>query len=168
VAPRARLDTSAPRPAWLRYSGTFYTAARETLVDATQRGAHIVILSGGYGLVEATEPIGDYEAPMTMSWWLSGLLGRCLVAYARHHGLTAMAAFLAYQTDYAKVVRRTSWAAHGLSQAFLVSPDLARRGGGMVLVPRALGEAFAVFWRGGLTHDWSSTDGLTLRVESLP
>jgi hypothetical protein len=105
---------------------------------------------------------------MKMSWWPSSLLGRCLVAYARHHGLIAMAAFLAYHTDYGKVVRSTPWDANGLCQAFLVSPDLAGRGGGMVLVPRAAGEAFSAFWRGDLTHDWSSTDGLTLRVESLP
>ncbi len=168
VAPKARLDTSTLHPAWLRYAGTFYKAAYDTLLDAAQRGAHVLILSGGYGVVLPTEPIGTYNAALNRRWWPPGLLGRCLVAYAAHHRLTNMVGFLAGHTEYAMVVRAASWHTNGVSQAVLISPTLARRGGAMVVVPRAAGEAFSAFWRGDLTADWVSTDGLRMHLEELP
>ena len=167
VAPRVHLDTSALCPAWLRYTGTFYSAAYDALQDATKCGAHVVILSGGYGLVEATEPIWDYDGAMRMGWWPNDILGRCLITYAQRHDLMTMVAFLASCTDYAKVVRRTSWSTHGIGPAILVSPAFAGEGSAQTVVPRAAGEAFSAFWRHHLTPDWASTDGLTLNLEAL-
>jgi hypothetical protein len=39
------------------------------LDDLTQQGAHVIILSGGYGAVLASEPIGFYDAPLKPAWW---------------------------------------------------------------------------------------------------
>ncbi len=167
VALKASLDTSALRPAWLRYAGTFYKAAHDALLDATQCGAHVLILSGGYGMLSPTEPIGTYNAALNRAWWPPGLLGCCLVAYAAYHGLTEMVAFLGGHTAYAAVARTASWHMNGFSQAVLISPNRAGRGGAMVVVPRAAGEAFSAFWRGDLTADWVSTDGLKVDAEAL-
>jgi hypothetical protein len=65
---RARLDGSSPTLAALaRYSGQPYATPGvvDRLLEAMSRGLHVVIVSGGYGLVRAEEPIQDYEAPMT-------------------------------------------------------------------------------------------------------
>ena len=61
-APQATLDETTLLPAWQRYSGTLYQIAAPVLVQALTSGAHILILSGGYGAVLADEPIGWYEA----------------------------------------------------------------------------------------------------------
>jgi hypothetical protein len=62
-------------PAIARYSGQPYATPGvvEGLLDAMSRGLHIVVVSGGYGLVRAEEPIQDYEAPMerTLTVWRS-------------------------------------------------------------------------------------------------
>jgi hypothetical protein len=73
---RARLDTSSEHvPAIARYSGQpFLTAGvLPGVIAAMDRGLHVVIVSGGYGLVRAEEPIQDYEAPMqrTLTVWRS-------------------------------------------------------------------------------------------------
>src|SRR6266545_6800810 len=43
--------------------------------------SHIAILSAGYGLVSATEPIGMYNETLKTSWWPHRILERCLLAY---------------------------------------------------------------------------------------
>jgi len=104
---------------------------------------------------------------MTRAWWPHNILGRSLAAYAQAHRLSAMVAFLAVSTDYAKVVRAGLWGAHGIAPALLVSPDAGGRGGALRSVPQAAGEAFADFWRQELTPQWVSTGGLTLTVKAL-
>ncbi len=165
VAAWAHLTTDQLCPAWRRYAGTYYTAARDALADMMARGAHVLILSGGYGVVDAREPIGTYEARMTRSWWRHGILERCLAAYARAHGLTEVAAFTARSTAYADIVRTAPWHAAGVTRAVLVAPDAGDRGGTLRLVPRAAGEAVAAFWAGMLVPGWESSDGLPLTVE---
>jgi hypothetical protein len=73
---RAGIDrASALVPALLRYSGQPYKTpgVLDAILDAISRGLHVVIVSGGYGLLRAEEPIHDYEAPMqkTLSVWRS-------------------------------------------------------------------------------------------------
>ncbi|MBK8961047.1 MAG: MarR family transcriptional regulator [Proteobacteria bacterium] len=60
VLAKAELDENHLMPAWQRYAGTFYAAANKALVDAVAIGLHVLILSGGYGLVTAGEAIGNY------------------------------------------------------------------------------------------------------------
>jgi hypothetical protein len=65
---RASFDRSSPPvPALARYSGQPYKTPGflEAVLDAMTRGLHVLIVSGGYGLIRAEEPIQDYEAPMT-------------------------------------------------------------------------------------------------------
>jgi hypothetical protein len=66
---------SEPMPALARYSGQPYKTegVADGLLDAMAHGLHVVILSGGYGLLRAEELIQDYEAPIqrTLSVWRS-------------------------------------------------------------------------------------------------
>jgi hypothetical protein len=74
VRERASVDERLVLPAWRRYGrGQFYVQAREVLADAAERG-HIVIISGGYGLVRANEYIGDYNFIYRPAVWPVGLL----------------------------------------------------------------------------------------------
>ncbi len=71
---RARLDPASERvPAVLRYSGQPYATVGvvDGLLNAIMRGLHVLIVSGGYGVVRAEEPIQYYEAQMkqTLSIW---------------------------------------------------------------------------------------------------
>jgi hypothetical protein len=64
---RAHIDSSSRlRPALGRYSGQPY--ATQGVVDGLLRamrwGLHVLVVSGGYGLLRAEEPIQDYEAHM--------------------------------------------------------------------------------------------------------
>ena len=151
-------------PAWRRYIGALYTAAAPALEQAVESERPQLILSGGYGLLLANEPIGAYDRAFSASDWPQGLLEDCLVAAARALGCRQVAAFCASTTGYAQVIRRTQWAAAGL-QATLVSPEAAGRGGAMVLVPRASGEALAATLAGSLTSGWRSSDGLAVTTE---
>ena len=84
VAPRANVDEHTLVPAWQRYDGTLYRAARRCISDLVERGTerHLMILSGGYGLLMDNEPIGMYGAVFRRSSWARGLLEEVLVAYA--------------------------------------------------------------------------------------
>ncbi len=44
-------------PAWLRYNGRLYAELRSAMPAALARGFHVLIISGGLGLVLAEEPI---------------------------------------------------------------------------------------------------------------
>jgi hypothetical protein len=57
VLTTARADTAHLLPSWRRYTGTFYQHGRPALGGAVA-AAHVVIISGGYGIVRADEPIG--------------------------------------------------------------------------------------------------------------
>ena len=80
-------------PAWQRYSGTFFGAASPDLGAAVANDANIVILSGGYGAVLATEPIGTYEARFKVSWWPDNIVADAIAAYALARGLRTITAF---------------------------------------------------------------------------
>jgi hypothetical protein len=74
ASPRARIDRSSPPlAAVVRYSGQPYATVGvvDGLLDAMGRGLHVLIVSGGYGIVRAEEPIHAYKAPMgrTRSVW---------------------------------------------------------------------------------------------------
>ncbi len=71
IANNAQIDESTLAPAWRRYSGTLYHAAAPVLGNAIQRGQlpHLLILSGGYGIVHARDPIGTYNATLVLAHW---------------------------------------------------------------------------------------------------
>src|SRR5207247_2062037 len=74
-------------PAYLRYSGQFYTYASSSIRCALAAGHRVLILSGGYGLLLGDEPIGIYERRFRLSDWPSGLLEGCILEYAHHVGI---------------------------------------------------------------------------------
>lgn len=127
--------------------------------------APLVILSGGYGVLLGGEPIGTYDRAFTASDWPRGLLSECLVAVTRALGCSTVTAYCAATTGYAKVFRQARWRDGGL-EARLVSPELDGRGGAMVLVPRALGEALTAATAGRLDPSWRSSDGVRVDVSA--
>ena len=165
VRERAAVDESTKIPAWERYDGTLYQAAAPVLGGAVQADIPVAILSGGYGVVLATEPIGDYEAVFKSSWWPRGLLERVLAEYAQAIGARTVRAFLSSSTGYSSVVRRVRWRT-GIHEATLHCPQV-RGGGAMVKAPRAQGEALAAVLSGQLIDGWLSSDGVGLSSEWL-
>ena len=111
---RAGVDERTLAPAWQRYSGRFYQAAGGALAEAVRQRLHLLILSGGYGVLLAREPIGLYEAVLKTSWWPECVLEDVLAGYAQRHRLKCMRAFVSRTTSYRKVVERTNWKATGM------------------------------------------------------
>lgn len=105
--PDSHTDDSLVMPAWQRYDGYLYRAARPALSDpaATDR---LLILSGGYGVLEGRDPIGNYNRMMRSSDWPRGLLEQLVADRAAQSRLDVVA-FAGSTTDYAKLLRRARW-----------------------------------------------------------
>ena len=134
-------------PAWQRYTGSFYQSAGSALAEAVSAGAHVAILSGGYGVVHADEAIGWYDRQLNPAEWPAGVLEDALIAEAARVGAQDVVAFAAATTGYARIIRRTPWRRAGIRRAVLVTV-VSTGGGAMVKVPRDLGIAFRAFWSG--------------------
>lgn len=160
-----RVDESRLLPGWRRYTGHLYKHAAAPLGEALGQGGVAVIVSGGYGLLLATEYIGTYDREFRPEHWPAGLLEESLLAVTEAANRTSVVAFCAASTGYGKLVRRTSWSTKGID-ATLVSPDVRGRGGAMVLVPRALGQAVAAWLQQRPLG--ASTDGIDVVAERLP
>ena len=158
------LDESRRRHATDRYAGHLYQAAgAETFTKLGQAGAHLHILSGGYGVVIDRERIGIYDQIFTEAWWPGHLVQRCLAAYAQAAGTGTVVGLLSAPTACAKVFRTVTWPA-SVSRAFLLSPESTP--GAMVKTPRAQGEALSkIASNGRLPSDWRSSDGLRMVVK---
>jgi hypothetical protein len=152
-------------PAAARYSGTFWRVAGPMARTLASRGAHLVVLSGGYGVVDAREPIAGYDAVFKRSNWPSGLIERCLIEYCRTHGLVTAIGFLAASTQYAQVMGATPWSTVGV-KGLVVSVNIGHRGGAQVLVPRGLGEAFTAYVCGQLEPGWRSTNAARIVIKT--
>lgn len=162
---KALVDEKTLMPAYLRYSGQLYEHGSTSIGGAVAAGQRVLIVSGGYGLLLADEPIGMYEKRFALSDWPGCLLEGCILDYARHEGIRSVIAVMSSTTDYAKLIRRVNWRRAGLAAA-LVSP-VAHGGGAMVKVPRAQGQAVAALINTGLDQAWRSSDSLSLTTESL-
>lgn len=113
------------------------------VADAVARG-RVVIISGGYGIARANEPIGWYDKILQLADWPSGLLESALVSEARRCGADTVVAFAPATTDYAKLLRRTRWQQAGIDARLVTITGVT--GGAMAEVPRRLGQAFSAFW----------------------
>ncbi len=154
------IDESTLIPAWRRYDGHLYTAAREALSAAARMGLHILILSGGYGVLLADELIGYYNARFKSNCWPENLLEKVIASYARHHRLKHMRVFASETTDYRNPVERVNWRAAGVDDAVLLTPERVRS---MSKSPKAQGEALATLLSGGkIDPNWCSSDGLAI------
>jgi hypothetical protein len=104
--PGVVLEAESPiRPALAYYTGQPYKTPgiREGLVLAIRRGLHCLIVSGGYGLVRAEEPIHRYRAHLnqTRSVW-SSRIPAILREYVQSHGITRTTAVVSQ--GYANVI----------------------------------------------------------------
>ena len=166
IRTRAHVDETSLIPAWQRYTGSLYQAGGDAIEAALKAGVHMIIVSGGYGLVLAAEPIGYYKAVYKYSWWPDHLLEEVLVEYLRrHHRLRAVCAIASSTTEYAKLLRRVNWHSAGLESAVLFTPEETL--GAMVKSPKAQGEALSGLLRGKIDMNWVSSDGLHLTCTSL-
>jgi len=143
VLATAHADTAHVLPAWRRYTGTFYQHARPALASAVVAG-HVVIISGGYGIAHADEPIGWYDKVLQLDDWPSGLLESALISEAHRCGAQTMVAFASATTGYARLLRRTRWRQAGIDARLVTITGVT--GGAMSEVPRRLGQAFSAFW----------------------
>lgn len=162
---KAQVDEKTLMPAYLRYSGQLFKYGSTSIGRAVAAGQRVLIVSGGYGLLLADEPIGMYNRRFALSDWPSCLLEECILDYARHEGIRSVIAVMSCTTDYAKLIRRVNWRRVGL-EATLVSP-VAHGGGAMVKGPRAQGQAVAALIKMGLAQTWRSSDSLSLKTKSL-
>lgn len=162
VAARIFIDELTLMPAWRRYNGLLYQNAQEAIRDLMHAGAHIVILSAGYGAIAATEPIGLYNEVLKSSWWPNRVLQRVLVAYARHHGLRSVRAFCAATGSNQTILRRVCWRDAAIDDALLFTPTAGA--GGLRKSPATQGEALAALRDGVLNASWRSSCGLGLDV----
>lgn len=167
VAERAQLDARRLMPAWQRYDGSLYQGARPALarIAAGSNPASVIILSGGYGLLLANEPIGMYEALFNRRDWPRGFLEEALMEFGRTLGVRAVRAIASHTTDYAKLIRGVSWREAGVTDAWLLSPEPAP--GAMTRSPRAQGEALTGLVNGTLRPEWRSSDGLGVLATAL-
>jgi hypothetical protein len=164
VSDRAAVNESRLIPARRRYCGALYYSGGQALDDLTRQGAHIIILSGGYGAVLASEPIGMYDAPLKPAWWPNRILERSLIAYAQRQDITCVRAFASATSTYWKVLSRLIWRNAGIDDAVLLSPQPGP--GGMRRSPASLGEAIAALRDGTLTTEWQSSYGLALQFHA--
>jgi hypothetical protein len=166
LAAQAGLDETTLMPAWLRYVGMLYQRAFAADANAAKQPFHhLLVLSGAYGVVRATDPIGTYSFAMNEALWPRGLLAEVIQAYARRFQLRRAIALVSETTDYAKIIRRVDWARAGVADALVLTPEAAE--GAMVKTPRAIGEAVHTLGAAGLPESWRSSDGLGMIVRRL-
>ncbi len=158
----ARVDERTLVPAWQLYDGYFYTAAQEALSAAVRTGVHVLIISGGYGVLLADELIGNYSARFELTCWPEDLLEKVIASYARHHRLKHMRAFLSANSDDRKLVERVHWRAAGVDDAVLLIPKFSGQGDARTVVPRAQGQMMEAFIKDELKQGWRSSDGLSM------
>lgn len=165
LAEMESFDERNPVPALGRYDGALYQVADDALTRAVATGGHVVIVSGGYGVLLGEEPIGLYDRRFVPGDWPRKLAGRVLSSYAERHDIKTVVAFLARTTSYADVVRTAPWPSN-VEQVELVSAAHAG-GGGMRIVPQVLGEAADAYLQGRLDGEWRSSRGVALTTERL-
>lgn len=127
---------------------------------------HVLIISGGYGVLPLGEPIGKYDIQFSLSQWPAGLLGSIVTGYAQRHGLLHVRAFFAATTSYQKAVTGLPWAKAGIRDALLITPVI-KGGGASGKSPRTQGEAFCAALNGELTPDWCSRSGIPISVSPV-
>jgi len=106
--PDSHTDESLVLPAWQRYDGYLYGVARHDLIRDLAASGRLVILSGGYGVLDGRDLIGLYNRPMRSRDWPAGLLEQLVAGRAEESGLDVVA-FAGATTEYAKVLRRAPW-----------------------------------------------------------
>jgi len=146
-------------PALFLYSGTMYSIEgfREEVHLAIDRGMHVLVESGGYGLVRAEEPIHKYEAQMnrTAPVWRR-VLPAVLNDYVKRNHIDEV--FIAGSKQYASVLRHPQWWNSVRCRWFIAH---AGRGNGnpYEIVPHEIGVTVRDLLRAACRPDsrWTST-----------
>jgi hypothetical protein len=123
----ASINEETVMPAYLRYHGQLYQQCSASIGRVITTGQRVLIVSGGYGLLVADEPIGLYDKRFALSDWPMGLLETCIEDYTRHEEIRSVIAVMSDTTGYAKLVRSVNWKRAALTTN-LVSP-IAEGGG---------------------------------------
>ena len=103
------------------------------------QGLHCLILSGGFGLVAAGEPILNYNVSMPQStkYWKK-VLPLVLAAYVKHHHIKRV--FIASSSSYLGALKDPVWRTS--AKVWLCEPHVAPgEGGALIKVPRLTGTA---------------------------
>jgi hypothetical protein len=103
-----------------------------------------VIISGGYGIARAEEPIGWYDKVLQLNDWPARLLESALISEAHRCSARTVVAFASASTGYTKLLRRTPWRQAGIDARLVTISSVT--GGAMGEVPRRLAQAFSAFW----------------------
>jgi hypothetical protein len=137
----AALDDSQLLPAVERYAGHFYAHGGQTLHDLAD-DSRLLILSGGHGLLEGNELIGDYNQIMNLPDWPRGPLPELLAARCNAAGRDVIW-FAARTTHYARLVQAADWKLPQGRRALLVTCEGVH---GTSEVSKRLGQAFHAWW----------------------
>lgn len=166
-ASTAQLDESILLPAIERYTGYLYHTTGTTLDCLNKSSAGVLIISGGYGVICATESIGWYSQRFKPGMWPNDLIGRCVEAYAAAVSARIVVGFFSASSSYAKMFRKVPWP-QSVKKVLQVSPHAQARDGAQTKVPRAQGEALTEFSRHKqLPSWWTSSNGLRMSVTWL-
>lgn len=160
----AGVDEGELKPSVERYGGRLYQALGAPARQRVSEGPAL-ILSGGYGVVEGAEPIGDYDQRLQPGQWPNRLLPRVLAAYAEARGCDQVVALTSATGPYQRIVRSAPWP-NSVREPWLLNPVIDG-GGGMVKAPRALGEALEAAATGHLHDGWRSSDHVGLAAHQL-
>lgn len=136
-ASSVHLDESVLLPAVERYTGYLYQTAGTTLDWLNKSSAGVLIISGGYGVICATESIGWYSQPFKPGMWPNYLIGRCVEAYAAAVSARTVVGFFSASSSYAQMFRKIPWP-QSVKRVLLVSPRARARDGAQKKVPHAL------------------------------
>jgi hypothetical protein len=125
-------------------------AADELQTTVTEHMPHMLVLSGGYGIVHASDLIGWYERRFRPRDWPPGLLTEVIAAYANEYRLSRARVFAAGTTSYAGFLQKIPWKSlseHACRRPQYLQPptpsrltieaaDLPRRGGSAMVKRR--------------------------------
>jgi len=112
---------------------------REAIKSAISRGMHVLVESGGYGLIRIEESIKNYEAEInrTAPVWRR-VLPRVLADYVSKNNIDQV--FVAGSKSYASVLSRPDWWGPAECRWFISSVSRGN-GNAYEIVPRNLGNA---------------------------
>ena len=162
----ARVDESQRTQAVDAYDGMVYRTGASGVRSLMSRGATVLIISGGYGLVFADETIGSYSQVFRPSMWQRQLVGRCISALAEARKVTHVVGLLSASTDYSKVFVAAPWNDR-IGAVQLLTPERTTKGA-QVKAPRAQGEALRWLAReSAIDSEWRSSDGLRLEARDV-
>jgi|GEM_PF-2549868 len=138
---RAKIEVNSPLvPALALYSGFQYEVDgfKDRVAGAIRSGIHCLIISGGYGLIRAEEPIHSYEATITDTKKYWGIvIPEVLVDYIRRNQISRV--FIGCSSSYVGILKEKGWA--GDAKVYWCIPRLPEgEGGAMRKIPMLTGE----------------------------